>query len=119
MKYIYVITLTIILTVSAMMFVNASAGDIEVLNSEISNQMIRIDSLQSVNKSLSAINSRLVKDIDNLNVEKDSITKVVVEKEVKVEQVKELRDENSRIVYSAADSSIIRILSKHEFEALQ
>jgi hypothetical protein len=117
MKYIYVAMIAIILTVSAMIFVNASAGDIEILNNEITRKKIQLDSILNINKLLEKdsyeLNKRILILIDENGVLKNGVLK----KEEDTKKSKDDKNKNPDIIFSASDSTIIDILTKHQFKA--
>mgnify|MGYP003147158314 CR=1 FL=1 len=88
------------------------------LDAKIKTSLHQMDSIAVKCDSIIASNDSIKVKLNKLEAVNDSLTKSIDEKKGKVVEFKELRDENSRIVYSSADSSIVRILTEHEFKAL-
>ena len=86
-------------------------------DAQVATLEVKIDSLTFRSDSLSFKNDSIQKENSYLAFSKDSLKTVIGSKEVKIKEHKELRNENSRIVYSASDSSIVRVLTEYEFKA--
>jgi hypothetical protein len=110
------ILITVVLTV-VLGFLALNHKKIVELEHEIADKQLEIDSIQKVSEGIIRLNDSLICEVEKIAYIKDSILKTIEGKEVKVVEHKELRDENSRVIYSSADSSITRFLTEHEFEA--
>lgn len=106
------------LLVAALGFLFLSNESVTELDAKIKTSLHQMDSIAVKCDSIIASNDSIKVKLNKLEAVNDSLTKSIDEKKGKVVEFKELRDENSRIVYSSADSSIVRILTEHEFKAL-
>ena len=76
-----------------------------------------IQKRDSINKTLAKINEKQAKEIDVIYSKNDSLMIEVSIKEIRIEEAKKLiNEESTNTILYAPDSTIINILSKHNFK---